>query len=136
MPISDEKPRAGVPQPRGDDVFKTCTFCGHVWSARETFLADPRVSLVGYQAFFPDLVMGLFLFNHLECETTLAIHAKEFVDFYDGPVFGERMDESEDCLGRCKKPDDLEPCPNQCECAYVREVVQIVREWPKGGSSA
>jgi hypothetical protein len=117
--------------PPSDGPFKTCTFCGHVWDRRDDFLADPQVSLVGYQAFFPDLELGLFLFNHLECTTTLAIHAREFVDLYHGPIYGERMTDHEDCLSRCKDSWDLETCPNECECAYVREVVQVVGQWPK-----
>jgi hypothetical protein len=25
----------------------------------------------------------------------------------------------------------VEPCPSQCECAYIREILQIIRNWPK-----
>jgi hypothetical protein len=137
MPPGKEQPRAGeAPPPRDDQAFKTCTFCRHVWPSREAFLTDPQISLVGYQAFSPDLVLGLFLFNHLVCKTTLAIHAREFVDLYDGPIYGERLDETEACQGHCKDTHDLEPCAQRCECAYVREVVQLVRQWPKEGTAA
>lgn len=112
--------------------FKKCTFCANIWPDRNEFLADPSVKLVGYQAFFDgDLELGLFLFNHLKCETTLAIQAKEFTDLYDGPVFSERLANTDRCSEHCMNQSDLQPCPNQCECAYVREVVQIVTDWPK-----
>jgi hypothetical protein len=26
---------------------------------------------------------------------------------------------------------DLAPCPSRCECAFVREVVDMVTHWPK-----
>ena len=111
--------------------FKTCTFCGHVWPERTAFLADPTIVLVGYQALFADLRLGLLLFNHLVCETTLAVRAGEFVNLYHGPVFSERLKGSESCVGHCEAEGDFAPCTNQCECAWVREVLQIVRGWPK-----
>jgi hypothetical protein len=115
-----------------DTAFKKCTLCANIWPDRDEFLGDPSVDLVGYQAFFDgDLELGLFLFNHLECETTLAIRAEEFTDLYDGPVFSERLADTDRCAEHCMNRCDLQPCPNECECAYVREVVQIVKSWPK-----
>jgi len=113
------------------EPFKICSHCGHTWPERAAFLGDPEIALVGYQALFADLQLGLFLFNHMICETTLAIKAKEFVDLYNGPVFSDRIKGSQACVGHCEVEADLEPCTNQCECAYVREVLQIARKWPK-----
>jgi hypothetical protein len=33
--------------------------------------------------------------------------------------------------GYCNDREILNPCSEACECAYVREIVQIVRKWPK-----
>jgi hypothetical protein len=92
---------------------------------------------VGYQSWLDDLELGLFLFNHDTCGTTLALQAGAFTDLYDGPVFagsGKLMG-TDACSTYCLNSSDLRPCPKECECAYVRQVLQIVRSWPKQGDS-
>lgn len=94
-------------------------------------MQDENTQLVGYQANFSHLELGYFLFNHLACESTIAIPAGLFKDLYAGPVFAERMTGTEVCQGFCDDMDAIEPCDAQCECAYVREIMQIIRHWPK-----
>jgi hypothetical protein len=113
------------------EPFKTCTYCSHVWPDRAAFLSDPKVVAIGYQAYSPDPVLGLFLFNHLECETTMALPAKAFAELYSGPIYRSRMSGTAGCLGHCDDQENLEPCPNECECAWVREVLQVVKGWQK-----
>ena len=110
--------------------FKRCTFCGTVWRTRDDFLSDPDVVLIGYQAHFEDLKAGLLLFNH-SCHTTLAIKVECFQDLYNGPIFRQRAMGGPDCLGYCLRRSELRPCPVHCECAYVREILQTVRNWSK-----
>lgn len=114
-------------------MFKECTSCGRPWNTREDFLEDRNVALVGYQAIYLELTAGLFLFNHLEvgCLTTLAIPAALFWDLYEGAIFEERLLNTPRCAGHCLHSDDLKPCPNKCECAFVREILQIVKAWHK-----
>ena len=120
-----------MPEPiDASTCFKRCTMCGAQWWTRDVFLEDGGVSLVGYQVNYGDLEAGDFLFNHT-CGTTLAIPAGSFMDLYDGPVFAERVRGTDACPDYCLYPDDLRRCPVQCECAYVRDVLQIVRNWPK-----
>jgi hypothetical protein len=113
-----------------DMEFKKCSACGFVWSDRNDFLGDPDIALIGYQVNFKQLTTGLFLFNH-ECKGTLAIYAVVFADLYDGPIFTERMAEGAECSGHCFYESNLNPCPNQCECAFVREIIQKINNWPK-----
>jgi hypothetical protein len=89
--------------------FKICGKCGAEWSERDTFLTDPDLSLVGYQIHFEELKTGLFLFTH-NCKTTLAIEAGEFQDLYHGPIFIERLANTEECLGHCLHSQNLNPC--------------------------
>ena len=110
--------------------FRTCSNCGVAWETREAFLGDPGISLVGYQVYFERLLEGHFMFNHT-CRTTLALPAGRFRDLYDGPVFFEENTGSDTCPGYCLYSRELRPCPEKCECAFVREIVQIVRAWPK-----
>jgi len=111
--------------------MKQCTCCGHVWHTRDAFLGDPQLEVVGYQVDFSDLLLGFFLFNHRTCESTIAVPAGLFRDLYDGPVFSQRATGTEDCPEYCLRKSELSPCPAKCECAYVREILQIVRRWPK-----
>ena len=113
-------------------VYKKCTCCEYPWFSREEFLGDNKLDFVGYQVNFSNLELGFFLFNHLTCKSTIAVHAGLFKDLYDGPIFSERQTNTENCSGYCGDRDALGPCDAECECAYVREIMQIVREWPKG----
>jgi len=110
--------------------FKKCSVCGFAWPSREDFLSDSAVEIIGYQVNFDHLTLGLFLFNH-SCNNTLAIQAGVFRNLYKGPIFEERATGSEQCPGYCLLQNELRPCPAQCECAYVRQIVQIIINWPK-----
>jgi len=116
-------------------VFRRCSACEAAWNAREDFLADSGVALVGYRASLIDLHAGVFLFSH-RCGAVIMMDAGEFVDLYDGPVYEDRRTGSEECPGYCLRKEELRPCPVKCECAYVREVVQIVLNWPKRQDAA
>lgn len=112
-------------------IFKKCTCCGSPWFTREEFLSDIYLDFVGYQVNFANLELGYFLFNHLTCQSTIAVPAGLFKDLYDGPIFSERKTNTENCPGYCGERDALGSCELECECAYVREIIQIVRKWPK-----
>ena len=115
--------------------FKRCPACGFRWPERDAFLSDPALKLVGYQVNFKELTTGIFLFNH-NCKGTLAIYAVDFEDLYDGPLFTERRTGEPDCPGYCVHESKLNPCPNQCECAFVREIIQKINTWPKQPKAA
>ncbi len=115
--------------------FKQCPMCGHRWQDREGFLSDPDVRMLGYMANFERLELGLFLFDHQVCGTTMSLKASLFTDLYDGSVYVERQTGTEACPGHCLHVEELDPCPAQCECAYVREVVSICRNWKKAATS-
>ena len=111
--------------------FKKCTSCGHRWQSREDFLEDPSTDMIGYQVNFEQLNLGFFLFNHLACGTTLGIPAGRFTDLYNGPVFLQRLTGTKDCPEYCLHENQIDKCPAKCECAFVREILQTVKQWPK-----
>ena len=115
---------------RAINRFRQCSVCSAVWPNRDSFLSDPAIHILGYQVNFQELTEGLFLLNH-SCGTTLAIKAGDFQDLYKGPIHQERLTGSEECPRYCLRKEELRPCPTKCECAYVREIVQIVKNWPK-----
>jgi hypothetical protein len=108
------------------DVFKICPKCDTAWQNRENFLQDPSVELAGYQVNFKDLKAGLFLFNHVSCETTLSVRAEFFLDLYKGPIFRERKHGTDDCPKYCLYENNVMTCPAQCECSYVRVVLNKI----------
>jgi len=109
--------------------FKTCPNCGFGWPTREAFLDDPALELIGYQVNFQKLKLGCFLFNH-SCKATLALHANAFWDLYQGAFFQERATGSDQCPAYCLHQDVLDPCHAKCECAFVREILQVIKNWP------
>ena len=114
-------------------VFKKCTKCGLNWTDRKDFLADQDVVLAGYQSNFTHLLEGFFLFLHntTDCGTTVAIPAGQFSDLHNGPIFAKKVSGTSACPGFCFEPESLAPCHNSCECAFVRNVLQIIKNWPK-----
>lgn len=111
---------------RKQQEFKTCPNCGKVWKDRYDFIDDLENEIVGYQVSFKELEAGLFLFYH-SCGTTLALPVAPFLDLYDGEIFEERATGSDECPEYCLQKDNLDPCPARCECAFVREIIQIIK---------
>jgi hypothetical protein len=111
-------------------MFKKCTNCGYIWKNREDFLADPDIEIIGYQALFEEIKDGLFLFNHM-CETTLATNVIDFNDLYKGPVFDMSLADTDECSKECYDINNLDACGAECKYAYVRDIIQIIKNWPK-----
>jgi len=111
-------------------AFKTCSVCGAVWATRRDFLADPEVVLCGYQPDFEDLDRGLFLFTHDRpgCGTTFAIPVAAFADLVPRPILSARLNDPDNPPAPCCRGNGLGPCPMQCECAFVRDVLRIIRK--------
>ena len=116
--------------PSLETLFKECSNCGKCWNSRDDFLGDPGMVIIGYQVHFRELTQGLFLFNH-ECGGTLALPAKVFADLYRGPIFSTQAAGTDECPLYCIREKELRSCPVKCECGYVREIIQQVKEWPK-----
>ena len=117
-------------QTKTHPVFKKCPNCGYEWENRELFLNDPDIEIIGYQINFIQLLAGYFMFNHT-CKGTFTVPAKQFKDFYKGPIFSKRATGSDECKEFCLQENELRPCPVRCECAYVREIISIIKKWPK-----
>ena len=95
--------------------FKRCKLCEADWATREDFLRDPQIEIIRYQAFLDAPSQGMYMFNHTPCGTTLAVKVAYFEDLHDGPVYSERLTETDSC--HCPKVDDLNPCDRPCSCA-------------------
>jgi len=107
--------------------FHVCPNCAFSWNSRNDFLNDENVTIIGYQVHFEELTAGLFLFNH-SCKGTFALEVSAFEDLYNGPVFRQKALGSEECPGHCLHESLLDPCPAQCECVFVREIIQVLQK--------
>lgn len=117
-------------QPSRGDFFSRCTKCRKRWASRQLFLDDVEVVLNGYQANLDNLKGGWFIFTHQSqsCKSSFAIEAGEFFDLYDGPAFEENKFGTDECPDYCLYEDILDPCPALCECAFVREIIQMIQQ--------
>ena len=113
--------------------FKECPKCKKKWTSRSEYLADILLKLNGYQAAFDNLENGLLLFTHLcdGCKSTMSIGVSKFDDLYSGERFSENKALSEECPRYCIDEHNLERCDAKCECAFVREIIQHVKDYPK-----
>jgi hypothetical protein len=115
------------------DIFKKYPFCGKIWPTRDAFILDTQLTVDGYQPDFECLEEGLFLFTHhqLNCYSTMAVTIKEFVDLYNGIRYTERKTGLSECKGNCLDIHNFKLCKAKCECAYIREVLNIICEQKK-----
>ena len=111
-------------------LFNECSPCGAKWVSRDDFLEDPEIEIVGYNANFDDLLSGTFLFNHT-CGAALSLSVRYFNGLYEGTIFTERATGSDDCPAYCLYQDQLDKCMVRCECAFVRNIIDIIKKWPK-----
>ena len=113
-----------------ETIFKTCPMCLTEWKTRDDFLDDKSLELNGYKADFEKLEWGLFFFTHKkeDCLSTMTIEAKDFLSLYSGKKYTERSTGEEDCPGYCLDENQLNRCDALCECAFNREVIQIIKE--------
>lgn len=119
------------------EPFKTCTACGLVWPTLESFLDDPSVRLAGYQAHFEELTGGLFIFTHVHdhCGTSLGIPVSRFTALSDRPILSAKGRRPETCPQLCMREGCFDPCPEKCECSWVREILHKIETWTKKPSS-
>ncbi len=111
-------------------VFKICPCCNHQWQRREDFLSDLSLYLNGYQSDLDTLEEGLLLFTHEmeSCHSTLGIQVKEVMDLYQGPRYPDKRALSKECPRYCLDPHNLKRCEVHCECAFVRELIQLLKQ--------
>lgn len=113
-----------------NEKFKICPMCSKEWETRDEFLADQAIELIGYKADFERLEWGLFYFTHNVdgCFSTMALEAKDFLSLYSGQKYTERRTGMEECPGYCLDEKQLDRCDALCECAFNREIIQIIKE--------
>jgi hypothetical protein len=115
---------------KDEEVFKECSMCRKTWKSREAFLNDDCLELEGYSADFEIQEKGLFYFTHRVrgCFSTMALEAKDFFDLYTGEKYPDSKMGGDECSRFCLDRENLDRCPALCEFAFVREIIQIIKE--------
>ncbi len=112
------------------DHFKVCSGCNKVWHTQERFISDCDLELNGYKANFEKLENGLFFFSHKQdgCHSSITTEVNDFMNLYSGPFYTDRKIGTEDCPDHCRNIEQLDRCEALCECAFVREILNHIRE--------
>ena len=110
------------------NLFKICPKCTHTWKAKDDFLQDPTICLLGFQADFTGAKPGYYLFNHIlagnTCNTTMAVKVDDFLSLYEGPMFEEIKFGSPMCEDHCRSVEDLNLCSVECKNAIARKIME------------
>lgn len=109
--------------------IKTCAMCSTDWPDLESFVTDPQLQIVGYQARFDRPNEGIVLVTHMRpgCRTTLGITVEQLRTLYSGPEHTRRMTGAAECKGLCLENGCLEDCEAPCQMAWVRRIIQFMR---------
>lgn len=104
--------------------------CARVWKTRDDFLRDKSLEINGYGAYFDQLEKSLFYFTHnIEgCRSTLTVSAENFFSLYSGKKYKDRRTREKDCPGYCLDKEQLDRCDAFCECAFNREIIQVIKK--------
>lgn len=114
-----------------DIPIKRCPTCLQQWSTADEFLDDPTVGILKYLANFDVLECGLLYFNHETCSSVLGLCVSDFQHLRRSLTFSENKAGKEGCPGYCLIEKEFSPCKNTCECRWVRDVIQIIKNWKK-----
>ena len=111
-------------------IFKVCPMCSTKWLTRDDFLDDQSLEINGYGADFEKLEWSLFYFTHKVegCFSTMALEAKDFLSLYKGEKYTDRRTGEEECSKHCLDKEQLNRCEAFCECAFNREIIQIIKD--------
>jgi len=107
-------------------IFKRCS-CGSEWKTLDEFISDKNLTLSRYQVNFKNIDLGILLFNHKDCGSTIGVNAYKFKELHSGPIFRVRLTGENVCPGYCFHVEEISPCPNPCECSWIRDVMQIIK---------
>ena len=125
--------------------FKTCLLCNTSWYTVDDFIRDPEVDIIGYQPHPAKTGAGLFIFGHRHCNSSISVRLDALSElqvcltrdaesvYIIGPDMIQESCSTATCFENCLRKTDSANGNLQCECSYVREVMQIIKHLPKNG---
>lgn len=125
--------------------FKTCPLCSTSWYTIDDFIRDSEIEVIGYQPHPEKTGAGLFIFGHRHCNSSISVQLEALSDlqvcltqdadsvYIIGPDMIQEENSTEVCYTNCLRKTDSSNGNKRCECAYVREVIQLIKHLPKNG---
>ena len=113
-----------------NEPFKTCSKCGKIWNSISDYILDKTLVINGYQANFVQPENGLILATHHEydCDSTLSVYAQSIRHLSASETYQTLNKGKDTCKMLCVDQGNLEYCGAECSMAWVREVIQYMRE--------
>ncbi len=109
--------------------FQTCGSCRHAWATWDSFVLDPAVRLLGFQAVVANRDFNVLVFEH-SCGSSVSILAPRLRHLLPEPEPGDPpalLLDTEQCRGHCRFLEDLEACDAPCSNARDRELILFVQ---------
>jgi hydrogenase maturation protease len=114
-------------------AFQTCGACKWAWPTWESFVLDPAVRMLGFQAVIANPDLNLLVFEH-RCGSSISILARRLrhmLPHEDGEPPSATLFGTKQCHGHCRFLADLEMCDSPCLNAHDRKLILLVHEMKK-----
>jgi hypothetical protein len=117
-----------------DQPFKTCGSCSFVWTDWRSFVLDPGVRLLGFQAVpgLPDANALVFEHRCGSSVSVLASRLRHLLGPEDRGVDLPLLYGTETCHGHCRLVSDLASCDRPCSNARDRRLILRIAEMKEG----
>lgn len=103
--------------------FKTCS-CGTKWASPQSLIRDSEIDPIGMTITdLKDVSRAYYFFNHLKCQSTLAINVEDFSNLVEETIPPQVKAGEEGCTGHCIRIEDLDACDNECHNAPFRRLL-------------
>jgi hypothetical protein len=116
--------------------FKHCPTCNVLWRQQSQFLSDPEVKFLGFRPAATPESLALIVFNHARCDTRLTFTLETFAELTVFPILCASCAITHKDTDYCLAGASGRPCPALCICAFVHNVSESIRAWPKCTSCA
>lgn len=135
-PMGPGGPAETPPEP-GAPPFRTCGSCKRPWPTWQSFLLDPDVRLLGFQAVVAQPDLNLLVFEH-RCGSSVSILTRRLRHLLPG--YAERppavtLFGTEQCQGHCRFLRDLAVCDAPCANAHDRQLALLILRIKQGAAS-
>jgi hypothetical protein len=114
------------------DFFRHCILCGKKWWTLDSFVADPKITLVGLQAVPSRPAASVMVFLHKGCGS-ISVKTSVLKDLM-GMTDLEAKLENEPCDGCYRNLEELAACEKPCVIAADRRLtLELQKKTSRGG---
>lgn len=116
------------------DLFRHCILCGKKWWTLDSFVTDPKITLVGLQAVPSKPAVSVMVFLHKGCGS-ISVKTSVLKDLMGMTAPGqEATAENEPCDGCYRNLEELAACEKPCVIAPDRRLtLELQKRTRRGG---